>query len=72
MWLSKPLYEGLPWYYIAAGLAAIGTGIYVRDGYWPVVLTSLGFVGLVGGLVLVLKRRGYRSSRSRLDLEETK
>ena len=72
MWLSKPLYELLTYYYIVIGIAAVLTGFYVNYWYWPQICTAVGFAGLVGGLVVLLKRRDYRASRSRLDFEQTK
>lgn len=71
MWLSKPLYELLPFYYIAIGLAALLAGLYVNYWYWPAICTSVGIVSVVGGLAIWLKRRDYRASRSRLDFDET-
>jgi hypothetical protein len=71
MWLVKPLYELLPFYYIAIGVACLAAGLYVNLWYWPQIFTAGGFGGLVGGLVVLLKRRDYRSSRSRLNFEET-
>jgi predicted MFS family arabinose efflux permease len=70
MWLVKPLYELLPYYYISIGIAALAAGMYVNSWYWPQILAAGGFGGLVGGLVVLLKRRDYRSSRSRLNFEE--
>jgi predicted MFS family arabinose efflux permease len=72
MWLSKPIYESLPYYYIAIGITAVLAGFYVDYWYWPQICTGVGFAGLVGGLVVLLKRRDYRASRSRLDFEQTK
>lgn len=72
MWLSKPIYESLPYYYIAVGIAAMLAGFYAEAWYWPQICPVAGFAGLVGGLVVLLKRRDYRASRSRLDFEQTK
>lgn len=71
MWLSKSLYELLPLYYIAVGLAALFAGLYVNDWYWPIICVALGLASLIGGLAIWLKRRDYRASRSRLDFKET-
>ena len=68
MWLSEPVYEFLPCYYLALGVVA-GFGSYLLDvWYWAEVLALVALVSLIAGLVLWLKRRGYRRSRSRLDL----
>jgi membrane protein YdbS with pleckstrin-like domain len=69
MWLSEPIYESLPYYYMALGIVA-GVGSYrVHTWYWSEVLAIVAAVSLVAGLVLWLKRRDYRRSRSRLDVE---
>ena len=70
MWLAKPLYESLPYYYIALGSAALAVAWYVEFWYWPQICAAAGFAGLVGGLAVLLKRRDYRASRSRLDFEK--
>ena len=68
MWLSEPIYESLPYYYMALGLVA-GIGSYRLDvWYWSEILALAAAASLVTGLVLWLKRRDYRRSRSRLDL----
>lgn len=72
MWLSKPLYESLPFYYVVVGLVALFAGLYVNYWYWPIICTVFGLGSLVGGLAIWLKRRDYRSSRSRIDFEKTK
>lgn len=72
MWLSKPVYEGLPYYYMVFGAAALLAAFWVHRWYWPELCAAAGVAGLVAGLVVWLKRRDYRASRSRLDFEETK
>jgi len=68
MWLSEPIYESLPFYYMALGAIA-GIGSYRLDvWYWSEILALLSAASLVVGLVLLLKRRDYRRSRSRRDL----
>ena len=71
MWLSKPLYESLPYNYIAIGLAALAASFFLRSGYWPIVCAGIGFAGLTAGLVVWLRRRGYRRSRSRQAVDES-
>ena len=69
MWLSEPVYEFLPYYYMALGIVA-GFGSYRIDvWYWAEVLVIVALSSFVSGLVLWLKRRDYRRSRSRVDLE---
>ncbi len=70
MWLSKPLYEALPYYYIGIGVAALIASLYVNYWYWPLICTVVGMIGLVAGLVVLLKRRDYRRSRSRGSVQD--
>lgn len=63
--LARPLYEGLPWLYMAAGLVALT--LSYRET-WPRLTVPLGLAGLVallGGSVIWLRRRGYRRLRAR-------
>ncbi len=70
MWLARPVYEFLPYSYVVLGII-VGLGsIYIERWYWPEILGVAGAMSLVGGLVLWLKRRDYRRSRSRLDLQD--
>ena len=65
MWLSRPLYESLPYNYIAVGLIALAGSFFLSHWYWPVISAGIGLASLIAGLVVWLKRRGYRHSRSR-------
>lgn len=65
MWLAKEIYEPLPVIYMLAGVVAVGFGLYTESLVVQVVLTLPGVTAVVGGLVLLLKRRAYRRSRSR-------
>lgn len=70
MWLAKPIYESLPYYYMAVGSVALIAALYVNYWYWPVICLVVGLVSLLAGLVVWLKRRDYRASRSRLGFDE--
>ena len=63
--LSRPLYEGLPWLYMALGVAALGAS-YLLAAHGPLSLASglLGLAALVYGIVVFLRRRDYRALRS--------
>ncbi|MBN1239830.1 MAG: hypothetical protein JXB36_15105 [Gammaproteobacteria bacterium] len=71
MWMSKPLYESLPFCYMAIGLVVTAVAFFVDHGRWQALAFAVGLSLLVGGLVLWLKRRDYRSSRSRTPFEKT-
>jgi hypothetical protein len=62
--LSRPLYEVLPWVYVAGGAAAL-FGSYVSPyRALSVAIGVLGFVGVLGGVVVLLRRRDFREMRS--------
>jgi hypothetical protein len=66
MWLSKPLYEALPVYYIVIGLVALLAPLYVDYWYWPVICTVVGLGSLAAGAFVWIKRRDHRSGRARM------
>lgn len=66
MWLSKPIYEILPYYYIAAGLLALAASTYLDHWYWPVISLVMGFACLIAGLAIWLKRKDYRTNNAHL------
>ena len=70
MWLSKPVYESLPYYYMALGFVAVVASLRIEQWYWSELFGLGGLLSLVGGLVLWLKRRAYRRSRSRGRIED--
>jgi len=62
---SRPVYEGLPWIYIIFGLAAlIASYLLAARGVLSLLVGMLGLVCVVGGFVLLLRRRDYRTLRS--------
>jgi Flp pilus assembly protein TadB len=63
MWLAKPVYEALPYYYVALGLIALGALFYVDYWYWPVICTVVGVASLAAGVYVWLARRRHRSRR---------
>jgi len=62
--LSKPLYETLPYLYILAGLLAIGGSYVLGHHFWSDVVLVLGIFCVLGGVVVLLKRRDYRANRA--------
>ncbi len=72
MWLSKPVYEALPFVYMGVGLVAVIASFVLDPHPWSLAVTVVGLGVLTGGLVLWLKRRDYRSSRSRAAFDESR
>ena len=63
LWLSKPIYEALPYFYLLVGVAALFASMYLNYWLWPVICLICGFTCLIAGLVIFLKRRDYRQNR---------
>tara|TARA_R110002049_G_scaffold210401_2_gene381237 strand:+ start:4158 stop:4370 length:213 start_codon:yes stop_codon:yes gene_type:complete len=60
MWVSKPIYESLPYFYLLVGVLTLASSMYVNHWYWPTICFVLGLFCLVAGLVVLLKRRDSR------------
>lgn len=60
MWVAKPIYEVLPYFYLIAGAVLLGASMYVSHWHWPEICFVAGLLSLVGGLVVLLKRRDAR------------
>ena len=61
MWIAKPIYEALPYFYLVVGAITLLASMYVTHWYWPTICFSTGLFCLVGGIVVLLKRRDSRS-----------
>lgn len=62
---SHPVYESLPWFYITCGVVALIASYRLTSRGGLSLLTGLlGLLVLVGGVVVVLRRRDYRELRS--------
>jgi hypothetical protein len=62
---SRPVYEGLPWVYIIFGLGAlIASYLLAARGLLSFTAGLLGLFSVVGGFVVLLRRRDYRALRS--------
>ena len=62
MWIPRPLYEVLPYAYMAGGAGLLAAAYFIEQGPRGLLLV-LGAVGLTGGLVLWMRRRDYRASQ---------
>ena len=66
MWISKPLYESLPYFYLAAGLVSLSAATYVTHDYWPTLCITTGLLCIAAGVLVLFKRHKARSGgRSR-------
>jgi len=65
MWVSKPIYESLPYLYLLGGAALLAASMYLTHGYWPTIFFSLGLLCVLAGLVVLLKRRDHRDQSRR-------
>ncbi|MFL6606134.1 MAG: hypothetical protein ACJ8R9_33080 [Steroidobacteraceae bacterium] len=62
--LSRPLYEVLPWIYLAGGAAAL-FGSYVSPyRALAIIIGIVGLVGVLAGTVVLLRRRDFREMQS--------
>jgi hypothetical protein len=61
MWLAKPLYAALPYYYLALGVVALVARSYVDWWYWPAICLGLGVLGITAGSTVWWLRRGKGS-----------
>ena len=66
MWVSKPIYESLPYLYLLLGAVALGLSMYLTYWYMPTICFVVGVVCLVAGLVVLLKRRDSRVTGRRV------
>ena len=62
--LSRPLYEGLPWIYVAGGAIALFGSYICPYRALAHVIGLLGLLGVLGGIVVLLRRRDFRAMRS--------
>ena len=61
MHFSRPLYEGLPWLYIALGLGGIATSYFLAAPRALGVIAGIaGLAALLAGVVILLRRRDFR------------
>ena len=66
MWIPRPVYEALPYLYMAAGAVALAAAFLVEHAPHG-FLMLVGGLGLTLGLVLWMRRRDYRESQSEYD-----
>jgi hypothetical protein len=62
--LSRPLYESLPWVYVALGLAGLAGSYLSLSRALSLAIGLLGLLSVLAGIVVLLRRRDYRQLRS--------
>jgi hypothetical protein len=67
MYLPRTIYELLPWGYVAGGAALAAASWLWSEARWSNAALVVGAVGLVVGLVLLMRRRTYRADANRYD-----
>jgi len=65
--LSRPVYEGLPWAYLLGGLLALVGSYFQTSSGLSLVLGLQGLLVFMAGVVVLLRRRGYRRLRAQYD-----
>ncbi|HEY4340158.1 MAG TPA: hypothetical protein VGM97_09455 [Steroidobacteraceae bacterium] len=68
--LSRPVYEGLPWAYLLGGLLALIASYFQTSSGLSLVLGLPGLLVFMAGVVVLLRRRGYRRLRAQYDAPE--
>ena len=63
--LSRPVYEGLPWAYVTCGLGALAASYWLNSRAASLVTGLGGIAGVLGGVVVMLRRRDFRDFRTR-------
>jgi hypothetical protein len=62
---SRPVYEGLPWLYITCGLLILtGSYLLAAHGVLSLLAGIAGLLCVLGGVVVLLRRRDFRELRS--------
>ena len=62
--LARPLYESLPWLYVAGGALAVTISYWTPSRPLSLVLGLSGIVALIAGLAVWLRRRDFRELRA--------
>jgi hypothetical protein len=60
VWLPKFVYDGLPWFYLAAGIVAFLTTLYISEWFWVLPHYLLFSAACIHFGVIVLHRRRKR------------
>ena len=66
MWVSKPIYESIPYLYLLMGALALGASMYLNYWHWQEICFVIGLDCPLAGLVVMLNRRDHRFNDRRL------
>ena len=64
MWIARPIYELLPYVYMALGALLIGVAWFLKLETLPGILLAVGSLSLLAGIVLWLRRKDYRTRQA--------
>jgi hypothetical protein len=67
MWLSRPVYEFLPYLYMLVGAGLLAAAWLIEAQTLPSIFMVVGSLSLMAGLVLWLRRRDYRTRQAEYD-----
>ena len=65
--LPRPVYESLPWVYLLAGALALLISYLQSSTTLSLLLGMPGLLAVLAGVVVALRRRGYRRLRAQYD-----
>lgn len=64
MWIARPIYELLPYVYMLVGAIMLGVAWFLEMETLPGVLMVVGSLSMIGGIVLWLRRKDYRTRQA--------
>jgi hypothetical protein len=64
MWIARPIYELIPYVYMAVGAVLIAAAWLLKIETVPGILAALGSLSLLAGIVLWLRRKDYRTRQA--------
>jgi hypothetical protein len=67
LFLPRRVYELLPYAYVVVGLAACSASYLVSGALVSNLAFWTGTLAIIGGLMLILRRRSYRDDAARYD-----
>lgn len=62
--LARPVYEALPWLYMLCGVSALVASYVHSSRLMSFLLGIPGLVAVLGGAVVLLRRRDFRRMRA--------